>query len=95
MVILVNNFQMQLSTMNVDIFALLNFHASSPRRHIRVVIFSRSYQLFLFVLLLLSFLITTNFRASKALREMREKCTARKYLRLQYKEIHSIRLTQA
>ena len=38
-------------TVNVDIFAQLNFRASSPMRHICAVKFSRIYCLFLFVLL--------------------------------------------
>ena len=36
------------STVNVDIFAQLNFRASSPMEHIRVFQFSRTYQLILF-----------------------------------------------
>ena len=39
------------STVNVDIFAQLNFRASSPLRQIRAVKFSRICCLFLFVLL--------------------------------------------
>ena len=38
-------------TVNIDIFALLNFRASSSRRHIHVAILARTYQLILFVLL--------------------------------------------
>ena len=38
-------------TVNVDIFVQLNFHASSPRRHIRVILISHTYHLILFVLL--------------------------------------------
>ena len=39
------------TTVNVHIFAQPNLHASSIRRHIRAVKFSRIYQLILFVLL--------------------------------------------
>ena len=38
-------------TVNVDIFAQLNFRASSPMEYIRVFLFSRICQLVLFVLL--------------------------------------------
>ena len=38
-------------TVNLDISAQLNFRASSRRRHIREVKFSRTYQLIIFVLL--------------------------------------------
>ena len=42
-------------TVNVDIFAQLNFRASSPRCHFRVDKFSRILQLILFALLLFIF----------------------------------------
>ena len=60
---------------NVDIFVQLNFRAPSPRRHFRVDIFSRICQLALFALFALLwflFSLTSYFRASNTLREMRE-----------------------
>ena len=61
------------NTVNVDIFALLNFRALSSRRHIPMNIFSCKYQIILFVLSLLSyFLQTSNFRTFTTLRELHE-----------------------
>ena len=59
-------------TVNVHIFAQLNFRASSIRRHIRAAKFSRIYQLILFVIIMIIVFTHIKFSQSKALREMHE-----------------------
>ena len=71
------------NTVNVDIFALLNFRALSSRRHIPMVIFSHKYQIILFVLSLLSyFLLTSNFAHLQPCTHHATICAARTFLHL-------------
>ena len=60
-----------LHTVNVDIFAQLNFHAYSPMWQFRVDKFLRTSVNSL-CSIMMYFSLTSYFRASKSLREMRE-----------------------